>query len=88
MARPLRIEYPGAVYHVVTRGNNRQKIFRDDHDRKGYLSKAIFYYRQVKAVEWLCYCLLVESRPPATGDTEGQSFQIDAAVSDELHDVF
>ena len=56
MARPLRIEYPGAVYHVITRGNNRQKIFRDDDDRKGYLKKLI-HYCQVKAAELLCYCL-------------------------------
>ena len=27
MARPLRIEYPGAVYHVTSRGNARKKIF-------------------------------------------------------------
>ncbi len=27
MARPLRIEYPGASYHVVNRGNERQKVF-------------------------------------------------------------
>jgi hypothetical protein len=28
MARPLRIEFPGAVYHVTSRGNARQKIYR------------------------------------------------------------
>ena len=28
MARPLRIEYPGAYYHVINRGNNRGKIFK------------------------------------------------------------
>lgn len=33
MARPLRIEYPGAIYHVMSRGNARQAIFRDDADR-------------------------------------------------------
>jgi len=26
MARPLRIEYPGAYYHVINRGNNQEKI--------------------------------------------------------------
>jgi len=30
MARPLRIQYPGAVYHVTCRGNERRDIFRDD----------------------------------------------------------
>ena len=39
MARPVRIEYPGAVYHVVTQGNNRQNVFQDDRDRAIYLGE-------------------------------------------------
>jgi len=46
MARPLRIEYPGAVYHVICRGNNRQAIFRDDQDRKRYLEKLSLYCQE------------------------------------------
>jgi REP element-mobilizing transposase RayT len=57
MARPVRIEYPGAVYHVVCRGNNRQAVFRDDHDRKRYLEKLTLYCQE-KDVELLCYTLL------------------------------
>jgi REP element-mobilizing transposase RayT len=37
MARPLRIEYAGAVYHVMARGNQGQPIFRDDQDRRRFL---------------------------------------------------
>src|SRR5206468_3013601 len=37
MARPLRMEYPGAYYHVSTRGNERKAIFRDDRDRERLL---------------------------------------------------
>src|SRR5207249_12286400 len=37
MARPLRIEYPGAYYHVSSRGNERKAIFRDDRDRERLL---------------------------------------------------
>ena len=37
MSRPLRIEYPGAVYHVTCRGNERKSIFRDDKDRNRFL---------------------------------------------------
>ncbi len=33
MARPLRIEYEGAVYHVTSRGNAEEPVFRDDEDR-------------------------------------------------------
>ena len=32
MSRPLRIEFPGALYHVTTRGNARQDIFLDSDD--------------------------------------------------------
>lgn len=57
MARPLRIEYPGAVYHVICRGNNRENIFKDDRDRRRYLDK-LLYYCTLKEVSLLCYCLL------------------------------
>ena len=50
MARPVRIEYPGAYYHVTSRGNERKAIFRDDQDREIFLkllSRAVeqFYLR-------------------------------------------
>ena len=38
MARPLRIEYPGAVYHVTSRGNARNNIYENDQDRKAFLN--------------------------------------------------
>lgn len=38
MARPLRIEFPGAVYHVTARGNGRQAIFVDDADCERFLA--------------------------------------------------
>jgi len=37
MARPLRIEYAGALYHVMARGNQGQPIFLDDKDRQCFL---------------------------------------------------
>ena len=33
MPRKLRIEYPGAIYHVMNRGDRREPIFRDDEER-------------------------------------------------------
>jgi len=39
MARPLRIQYPGAYYHVTCRGNERKEIFLDAHDRTVFLEK-------------------------------------------------
>ncbi len=38
MARPLRIQYPGAVYHVMARGNHGQVVFGDDQDRQLFLA--------------------------------------------------
>lgn len=37
MARKLRIEYPGALYHVMNRGDRREAIFKDDKDRELFL---------------------------------------------------
>lgn len=39
MARPLRIQYPGAYYHVTCRGNEQKEIFLDDKDQKVFLEK-------------------------------------------------
>jgi len=33
MARPLRVEYPGVLYHITLRGNVQQGIFVTDQDR-------------------------------------------------------
>ncbi|MBU4264226.1 MAG: transposase, partial [Proteobacteria bacterium] len=57
MARPLRIEYPGAVYHVTSRGNARQSIFLDDADRQVFLK---ILGHVIEKYNWLChaYCLL------------------------------
>ena len=37
MVRPLRLEFPGALYHVISRGNERGPIFLDDSDRTDFL---------------------------------------------------
>jgi putative transposase len=37
MARPLRIEYPGAYYHVMNRGNRGEDIFLTDKDRQVFV---------------------------------------------------
>lgn len=57
MARPLRIEYPGAVYHITSRGNARQDIYIDDADRKLFLDVLT---ATVLKYNWICYayCLM------------------------------
>jgi len=37
MSRPWRIEYEGALYHLLSRGNEHGKIFKDEQDRDGFL---------------------------------------------------
>ena len=37
MARKVRVQYPGAIYHVINRGDRREPIFRDDQDRELFL---------------------------------------------------
>ena len=38
MARKLRIQYPGAIYHIMSRGDRREAIFKDDADRERFLA--------------------------------------------------
>jgi REP element-mobilizing transposase RayT len=38
MPRQLRLEYPGAIYHIMSRGNRREAIFKDERDREQFLT--------------------------------------------------
>ncbi len=38
MARKLRVEYEGAIYHVMNRGDRREAIFYDDPDRQRFVA--------------------------------------------------
>lgn len=57
MARPLRIEFPGAFYHVTTRGNERKEIYKSSKDRERFL-----FYIEVAAERYGAvihtYCLM------------------------------
>jgi hypothetical protein len=55
MARPLRIEYPGAVYNVTSRGNDRQSNFVGDVDRQVFLE---VLGNVVAKYNWLCHAFL------------------------------
>lgn len=57
MARPLRLEYSGALYHITARGNERRKIYRGKEDYDLFLEVLA---RVVKQMDWLChaYCLM------------------------------
>ena len=58
MPRPLRIEYPGAIYHVMSRGDRREPIFKDNEDRRCFIQTL----EQVCAkTDWQvhAYCLML-----------------------------
>ena len=57
MARPLRLEYPGAVYHVMARGQERGAIYREEADRERFLAELS---RVVDEQQWVVhgYCLM------------------------------
>jgi REP element-mobilizing transposase RayT len=57
MARPLRLEFPGAIYHLTSRGNARQKVFFAAGDRESFLNTLAGV---VSRYHWIChaYCLM------------------------------
>ena len=57
MARPLRLEYAGALYHVTSRGDRREDIFFDDDDREAWLA---LFARVCSRFNWRCHawCLM------------------------------
>lgn len=71
MSRPLRLEFAGALYHVMARGNAREAIFADDEDRAAFLDKLVHACERFDWVLW-AYCLmgnhyhlLIETRRPS-----------------------
>ena len=70
MARKLRIEYAGAVYHVMNRGDRREAVFEDDRDRQRFL-ETVSEGCQKTGWQIHAYCLMsnhfhlvIETRQP------------------------
>src|ERR1700675_1231059 len=57
MARPLRLEFAGALYHLTARGNARQKIYLCVEDRHRFLD---LLGKEIEQQGWICYayCLM------------------------------
>jgi putative transposase len=57
MARPLRIEFAGALYHITSRGDRREAIYEDDVDRDAFLNVLA---EVVDRFNWIChaFCLM------------------------------
>ena len=57
MARPLRIEYPGAWYHVMNRGRRAEKIFHDRHDYQAFV-ELLEESSEMWNIRVAAYCLM------------------------------
>ena len=57
MARPLRIEFAGALYHITSRGDRRESIYEDDEDRETFLDVLA---EVIERYNWIChaFCLM------------------------------
>ncbi|MGB7290639.1 MAG: transposase [Thermodesulfobacteriota bacterium] len=57
ITRQLRLQFPGALYHVTSRGNNKQEIFLDEEDRRNFLD---LNGKDIEQKRWRCYayCLM------------------------------
>jgi putative transposase len=55
--RPPRLEFAGAVYHVIARGNEQRDVFRNDSDRELYLQR-LAHYRDRFRFRLYAYCLM------------------------------
>ena len=57
MSRPLRLEFPNALYHITSRGDRLEDIYEDDVDRIEYLN---IFSSVISQFNWVCYayCLM------------------------------
>ena len=58
LARKPRVEFEGALYHVIVRGNHRRDIFRDQSDRVAYLDRIEHYRERYRCIVY-AYVLMV-----------------------------
>ena len=77
MARPLRLEYIGALYHVTSRGDRRDNIYIDDGDREQML---LLLGEVSERFNWVVhsYCLGEQPLPSVDRDPGRQSIEGDA----------
>ena len=71
MARPLRIEFPGALYHVTSRGDRREDIFVGEEDRDAWLD---LLGATCRRFNWACYayCLMTNHYHVVVETIEGK----------------
>ena len=75
MARPLRLELAGALYHITSRGDGREDIFLSDDDRVAWLDTLA---QVCKRFNWVChaYCQMTNHRAKATDHAFFRSYRV------------
>jgi REP-associated tyrosine transposase len=74
MARPIRVQFEGAVYHVMARGNERKAVFRDDKDRQRFLETLAEMVERF-GVRVHAYCLMTNHYHLLVGTPRGNLSQ-------------
>jgi len=78
MARKLRVEYEGAIYHVVNRGVDRRRLFDNDADRQRFVTRLSRYAVELEVRVYL-YCLMSNHVHLFGGDARRESRAVDAS---------
>ncbi len=83
----MRIEYPGAIYHVMSRGDRREDIFFNDVDRQDFLKTVAEACMKADFLVHAYYLILshVESLSPGDGDAQRQFGRWNAVDAQQLH---
>jgi len=88
MARKLRVQYPGAIYHVMNRGDHSEVIFRDDKDPQLFLATLA---GAAEKTDWQIHALCLMSNhfhlvleTPRGNLAEGMKWLLGRIVADEL----
>jgi hypothetical protein len=84
MARKLRLQYPGAIYHVMNRGDRRESIYEDDEDRSLFLETL---GEACQKTDWAGSCLVFDERSFSSGDrnSAAQPCERDAMAAGRLY---
>ena len=87
MARQLRIQYEGAIYHLMSRGDRREEIFRDDLDRKSFL-QSLGATCQKTGWQVHAYCLMTNHFHLVVETPRGKSGGGNEMAAGHIHDAF
>ncbi|MCK8060374.1 MULTISPECIES: transposase [unclassified Fusibacter] len=77
-----RLDHPGAIHHVIVRGNNGNYIFKHDREKEKYLTLFVFY-KKIHEVSLLAYCMMDNHAHflIATGETHIGTFMHDVQLA-------